>query len=99
VGPDPQYCEDIGYTDGRSFCPVRPEGHPERVACETWLVGTAVDTGRAGPTWRRDGALCTGPPSGCENEAENQYLLRTFDSGTYTACSTGGVCGELTIDR
>jgi hypothetical protein len=50
VGPDLGYCREIGFTDGRSYCPVRPEGHPERVACEAWAVGTAEDTGKPGPT-------------------------------------------------
>jgi hypothetical protein len=99
VGPDAAYCAAIGYTDGRSSCPVRPEGHPERSACETLLVGVAVDTGRPGPTWRRDGSLCTGPVSGCENDPENQYLLRAMEAGTYTACSQSGVCGEQVVDR
>jgi hypothetical protein len=97
VGPDPDYCALIGFTDGRQFCPVRPEGDPQRVACETWLVGTAVDTGRPGPTWRRDGAFCTGPSSGCENHGENQYLLRTFAAGTYSACAASGLCGEILV--
>jgi hypothetical protein len=99
VGPDAEYCEEIGFIDGRTFCPVRPEGHPEREACEAWAVGTAVDTGRPGPTWRRNGGLCTGPASGCENHPENQYLLRAFLSGLYEACSRSGACGEVTVDR
>ena len=47
---DPIYCAQIGYT-GRVECPIRLEGSPERVPCETWAVGYAQDTGRAGPTW------------------------------------------------
>ena len=38
-----------------SFCPVRTEGAPNRVAWETYVVGRAKDTGRPGPTWYRDG--------------------------------------------
>jgi len=99
VGPDADYCASIGYTDDRENCPVRPEGHPEREACEAWAVGTAVDTGRPGPTWRRDGSLCAGPASGCENHPENQYLLKAFLAGTYEACARNGACGELDVDR
>lgn len=99
VGPDPAYCAEIGFLDGRAHCPVRPEGHPEREACETYLIGTAVDTGRPGPTWRRNGSLCTGKASGCENDAENQYLVKAFSSGTYTACARSGFCGELLVDK
>lgn len=99
VGPDPDYCAAIGFTDGRANCPLRPEGHPEREACEAWAVGRAVDTGRAGPTWRRNGGLCTGAASGCENHPENQYLLKAFLGGSYEACARSGVCGDLLVDR
>ena len=99
VGPDAVYCATIGFTDGRENCPVRPEGHPEREACEAWAVGTAVDTGRAGPTWRRDGGFCTGPASGCENHSENQYLLKAYLAGMYEACTRDGLCGEHVVDR
>jgi len=99
IGPDADYCASIGFTDGRENCPVRPEGHPEREACEAWAVGTALDTARPGPTWRRNGALCTGPASGCENHPENQYLLKAFLAGAYEACARNGTCGELDVDR
>jgi hypothetical protein len=99
VGPDAQYCAEIGFTDGRANCAVRPEGHPERQACEAWLVGEAVDTGRPGPTWRRDGSFCSGGASGCENDSENQYLVRAKAAGLYTACARNGICGERTVDR
>ena len=78
---------------------MRPEGHPEREACEAWAVGTALDTGRPGPTWRRGGSFCTGPASGCENHPENQYLLKAFLAGAYEACARNGACGELDVDR
>jgi hypothetical protein len=99
VGPDESYCAEIGFTDGRSFCPVRPEGSPERVACEAYAVGTASDTGRAGPTWTRNGDYCTGPSGGCENSPDNQYQVRAYLSGTYRACAANGVCGEEIVDR
>lgn len=99
VGPDPAYCAEIGFTDGRANCPVRPEGHPERTACEAVLVGVAVDTGRPGPTWRRNGALCNGLSSGCENDPDNQYLVRASGGGLYTACAQNGICGERNVDR
>jgi hypothetical protein len=99
---DAAYCRLIGYTDGRSFCPVRIEGSPDRVACENWRVGTAKDTGRPGPTWTRDGGiLCTGPESGCENHPDNQYGLIVYDNGAglYHMCSETGVCGSVIVDR
>lgn len=91
VGHDAEYCARIGYTDGRSLCPVRAEGAPDRVACENWRVGTARDTGRPGPTWRKeDGTFCTGPASGCENHPYSQYSLFTYTSGTYTVSAENG---------
>jgi hypothetical protein len=93
VGHDVQYCAAIGYTDGRSLCPVRPEGHPERVACEEWAVGKAADTGRYGPTWTNpDGNYCKGEESGCRN-ADNQYHLWVWKTGRYAACAANGACG------
>jgi hypothetical protein len=99
VGHDPTYCAEIGYTDGRTLCPVRPEGHPERIACEAWAVGEAVDTGRVGPTWALEDNYCTGPESGCQNAADNQFLLWAYASGRYSACVSNGACGFLNVDR
>ncbi len=97
VGPDADYCAAAGFTDGRSLCPVRPEGSPERAACEAWRVGRAEDTKRDGPTWRRNGRLCG--EGGCENEPGNQYLLIAIDPGLYSACAENGICGELRVVR
>jgi hypothetical protein len=98
VGPDVVYCRAIGYTDGRSFCPVRPDGHPEREACEALRVGRASDTGRVGPTWSADGRPCRGPETraSCLNHPDNQFLVYAYGSGTFRACVAGGVCGEVT---
>jgi len=99
VGPDAAYCRQIGFTDGRSFCPVRPEGHPERMACEAARVGRATDTGRAGPTWSANGKRCNGPDGGasCLNHPQNQYLAYAYGAGEFRACAAGGVCGEITL--
>ena len=99
VGPDATYCAKIGFTDGRAVCPVRPEGNPEREACELYVTGRAADTGRPGPTWTFGGRFCTGRASGCENSAENQYQLRVFQGGTFKACGQNGVCGEVEVDK
>jgi len=91
VGHDAAYCAAIGFTDGRSLCPVRPEGAPDREACEAWRVGTAQDTHRPGPTWRKaDGSFCTGPESGCQNHPNTQYSLWTYVGGTYTVSAENG---------
>jgi hypothetical protein len=96
VGPDVSYCREIGYTDGRSICPVRPAGHPERAACEAERVGTASDTGRTGPTWSADGRPCGSQASGpyCVNHPDNQYLVYAYGSGTFRACAANGACGK-----
>jgi hypothetical protein len=99
VGPDKEYCRKIGFTDGRLFCAIRPEGASDRVACETYAVGTAKDTGRPGPTWYRNDKLCTGEDSGCENHEDNQYLLYVYKGGRYKACTRDGVCGDVDADR
>ncbi len=56
VGPDVAYCAAVGFTDGRSFCAVRPDcsgpgcEFKDRVACERLVVG-------GDPLWRTDGRL------------------------------------------
>ena len=98
VGPDAGYCATVGFTDGRRFCPVRPEGNPERFACEQLISGKAEDTGRYGPTWRRNGELCDGSVN-CSNHPDNQYLLWVYKGGKFTACFQGIYCGEVDVDR
>jgi hypothetical protein len=91
VGHDAEYCFAIGFTDGRTLCPLRPEGALDREACENWRVGKAADTGRPGPTWRKeDGGFCTGKESGCDNHPSNQYGLLTYAPGSYTVSAANG---------
>jgi hypothetical protein len=99
VGPDIEYCRTIGFTDGRAFCAVRPEGSSEREACEAALVGSAADTGRPGPTWSVDGRRCdgTGTTSGCVNHPDNQYLVYAYGAGVFRACAANGACGQITL--
>jgi hypothetical protein len=99
VGPDAAYCRMIGYTDGRSYCPVRPEGSPERLACEGARVGQASDTGRVGPTWTADGRPCRGAEAGasCLNHPDNQFQVFAYGAGAFRACSASGVCGQLSL--
>lgn len=99
VGPDAEYCRTIGFTDGRAFCPVRPEGHPERSSCEAARVGRAADTGRFGPRWSVDGRPCVGPAGGasCLNHPDNQFLVFAYGAGRFRACAENGVCGEIAL--
>jgi hypothetical protein len=96
---DVAYCAQVGFTDGRGLCPVRPEDSPERVPCETWRVGNAKDTGRPGPTWTVGGQYCTGPASGCENHPTNQYGLLVYRSGSYQVCANSGTCCTVVVER
>jgi hypothetical protein len=97
VGPDAAYCRQIGFTDGRSYCPVRAEGAPDRSACETYAIGYADDTHRPGPTWYFNDDNCKLPS--CENHEENQYLAYAYASGRYQACTKDGVCGSVDVVR
>lgn len=100
VGPDAEYCRRIGFTDGRSFCPVRAEGDPERQACEAAQVGRADDTGRYGPTWSANGGPCDGTDHGgasCANHSDNQYLAFAYGAGVFRACAASGVCGQIRL--
>jgi hypothetical protein len=94
---DPLYCAAVGYPD-RPDCPIRHEGSIDRVACENWRAGVAADTGRPGPTWRKeDGSFCTGPASGCENGV-SQYQLLVYRNGKYTVCAQTGRCCTVNVE-
>jgi hypothetical protein len=97
TGPDATYCRQIGFTDGRSFCPVRAEGAPDRRACEEYAVGYARDTKRPGPTWYIDGQLCDGTK--CENHEDNQYLVYAMASGRYQSCTKDDICVAIDVVR
>lgn len=98
VGPNAEYCREVGFDDGRSFCAVRPEGYPDRQACEAALVGRADDTGRYGPTWSANGRSCDGTgDTACVNHPDNQYLAFAYGAGTFRACAESGVCGQIAL--
>jgi len=97
VGPDAAYCLKIGFTDGRSYCSVRTNGAPDRVACETYAIGYAEDTGRPGPTWYYNGGPCVAP--NCENHEDNQFLAYAYTTGRYEPCTKDGICGRVDVVR
>jgi hypothetical protein len=108
VGPNVEYCWSIGFTDGRSICPVRTEGHPERLACELWAIGKAKDTGRNEVTWTffgKDGkeSYCSttdAPDAPCWRYNDEHYFqLKAIKGGLYRACAENGACGEVDVDR
>ena len=103
------YCAKIGEGDNK-FCDTRPEGNPQRVACDYLAVGQATDTGRWGPTWSFNGQPCDPPgaPTGfaCANEANNQFRALAKGSGNFQACAsplarvseTGSRCGDHDVN-
>jgi len=77
------YCVAIGFPD-RLFCPARPEGDPDRRACEGVGIGGRAD---AVPLWR------------CENGEPEVNPAQPFqarcDAGYIEVCSTdGAVCAR-----
>lgn len=42
LGGDAQYCREVGFTDGRSICPVRMEGDAFRGQCELAAMGGEI---------------------------------------------------------
>jgi hypothetical protein len=104
VGPNGEYCLSIGFTDGRTICPLRPEGAADREACELWRTGKAKDTGQLGPTWTvtlKDGttSYCTGPQGPCDRHPAGPFSVKAFTGGLYRACSEAGACGEVDVER
>lgn len=105
--PD-SYCGKAGFSPSARFCDTRPEGHPQREACDILVVGKASDTGRYGPTWSKEGQPCVEPGSasdpGCTNHADNQFLAILRGKGTMLACAsevwpaTGARCGGCLVN-
>lgn len=80
------YCDRVGVGDWQ-FCPTRPEGDPQREACDYLAIGQASDTGRWGPTWTIDGKPCDGTGS-CVNHPDNQFKAIAKGPGRYEACAS-----------
>jgi hypothetical protein len=99
------YCDKVGFGDWK-FCETRPEGHPEREACDYLVTGKATDTGRWGPTWYHDDDACSTVPGVCVNHGSNQFLAIAKDTGEYRACAAEGWplaangtrCGTIEIE-
>lgn len=104
VGPDFEYCREVGFTDGRTICPLRQEGADDRAACELWRSGKAKDTGQPGPTWTvtlKDGttSYCTGPEGACDRHPAGPFSIKAIKGGLYKVCTEKGACGEVDVDR
>ena len=106
VGPDIPYCTSIGFTDGRSICPVRPEDTPDREACELWRSGIARDTGKPGPTWTwiefgsgRTSFCSSAPDAPCDHHPNGLFTVKAYRGGLYRVCTEAGACGEVEVER
>ena len=105
VGPDGEYCYAVGFTDGRTICPLRPEATADRAACELWRGGIAKD-GIPGPTWTHTDkttgkeTLCSSAPDApCDHHLNGPYTVKAFRGGLYRVCTQLGACAELDVDR
>jgi hypothetical protein len=106
VGPDGEYCFSIGFTDGRTICPLRPEGAADRAACEEWRAGTARDTGKPGPTWTfiesdtgKASSCSSAPDAPCDHHPNGPFTVKAFRGGVYRVCTEAGACAETNVDR
>ena len=105
--PTESYCGKVGFDWRQPYCDTRPEGHPQRLACDALVMGRASDTGRYGPTWTKDGRPCVEPGSetdpGCTNHNQNQFLVISRGPGSLNACAssewpaTGSRCGGCDV--
>jgi hypothetical protein len=105
---NPSYCAEIGLPG--PYCKTRPEGHPQRAACDHYLSGISL-SGRPGPNWFQviDGQWfnCGGyagvPDEGstCGLKESDQYLLDVSGPAIYRACGGEGgteTCGGCVLD-
>ncbi len=84
------YCDKVGF-GAYKFCNVRPDGDPQKAACEGVVLGQA-DTGQWGPSWKyslnyEQEHPCTGSDPGCTVNAGNQYLVTTKGQAVFFACA------------
>lgn len=85
-----RYCQETMRDNNRRCCPVKPEGHPMRVACELLLLGKDPTDGIAGPRWSYIGSA-----GGVERHPDNPFLAFAYGKGIVRACSNvAKVCGE-----
>lgn len=88
-----RYCQETMGDNNRRCCPVKPEGHPLRVACELILLGTDPTDGIAGPHWSYIGS-----DGGVERHPDNPFLAFAYGKGIVRACSNvSKACGETTF--
>ncbi len=79
------YCDKAGFGDWK-YCDTRPEGHPERAACDYLVAGMSSETDRWGPTWYFNGKPCGSDPTQCAHHPSEQFMTIGKAKGTYEAC-------------
>ena len=96
----------VPYPNGQ-FCETRQELNPQRVPCDNYIAGIAVEGG-SGPDWFQEingqRLRCPGPNTpgdapDCRLK-DNQYLLDVFAPGKYVACGgkgSNGTCGVCVL--
>ena len=80
------YCDRVGFGDWK-FCDTRPEGHPQRTACDYLVTGISPETDRWGPTWFFDDEPCGSDPTLCAHHPSEQFMTIGKAKGTYEACA------------
>lgn len=80
------YCDRVGFGDWK-FCDTRPEGDPQREACDYLATGKA-DNGRWGPSWIGEGKPCGAEFSLCAQHPTNQFLAVAKGKGEFKACAS-----------
>lgn len=104
---DPDYCASAGFP-GTTTCNTRPEGHPQRDACDHYISGVSR-SGRPGPDWfhviNNQNVGCSGmgqPEAGasCGLKESSQYAADISAAGKYRACSSAtNQCGVCVIEE
>ena len=80
------YCDKAGFGDWK-YCDTRPEGHPERTACDYLVTGISEETDRWGPTWYFDDKPCGTDPTLCAHHPSEQFMTIGKAKGVYEACA------------
>ena len=106
VGPNGEYCLAIGFTDGRTICPLRTEGAQDRAACELWRGGIAKDgTPRAHldphrlQDRERDRVQQRTGRAVPDHHPNGAYTAKAFRGGLYKVCTEAGACAQIDVDR
>jgi hypothetical protein len=86
------YCTAIGMGEmgglPRSTCPPRPDGHPERQACERDGLGGGTVVESFG------GAECRHWRGHYDDEPANPFMVQCGKPGRFRMCGFNGVCSD-----